>query len=599
MVMHTPLSNQAMPRRASASRFVPSTAERAIPPHTDKKWVAERSHQILEYLHAIHQSEAAAGFISDLSSRPGGLRNMTMKQFVAILNLLFQNIWRNRVTVVGQNHVEDITSAMQKLQYPYQVNKSWLVSPTTQHSFGHVIVLLDFLLDFAPPPFPTEEEDFPFMETTEQPSCSYLNSMHCASMAELDEEVNALLFAAVGDCIVLWDQELGEEEAKLQAETGDRLISRKCHLPHRQALDQLIDELRLKLQQLDVELGSSNDLELLMEEQQQLAQQLAHSQADLSQQLKNLDNLGAQAAEKQSNLRQLIEDEQRLAEAVKSQKYSAQELKALQMKCHDAENYSKAYSRQLQEVADLEMHQRVSVSHSWAKLLKSVEAFNSHARHLSMDPVLAAGQKLELTLPMSPNQEQISERVQRLELLANLLQQQGEQNIERRLTFDQQEDQLKRATIELEGEIATLESQLQQQEHRLTKMEEENRNRRNLMTQQQLLEDQSDQIGRLEELERRRQAAQERLHTSEQKNEDLLAAAELQQEEDHKARNAQLDKCELKLIEGEKELQALHTKLTLNQAKLDEEEQKVHSARLPSFEPVLAAIKKRYFKFNK
>jgi len=103
-------------------RLVPSTAERAVPLHTDKKWVAERSHQILEYLHAVQDSEAPTGFISDLFSRPGGLRHMTIKQFVAILNYLFQHIWRNRVTV-GQNYVEDITSSMQKLQYPYQVKR--------------------------------------------------------------------------------------------------------------------------------------------------------------------------------------------------------------------------------------------------------------------------------------------------------------------------------------------------------------------------------------------------------------------------------------------------------------------------------------------
>lgn len=104
-------------------RFVPSTAERAIAPHSDKKWVAERAQQILEYLHGIQNSEAPTGLIADLFSRPGGLRHMTIKQFVSILNFMFHHIWRNRVTV-GQNHVEDITSAMQKLQYPYQVSNS-------------------------------------------------------------------------------------------------------------------------------------------------------------------------------------------------------------------------------------------------------------------------------------------------------------------------------------------------------------------------------------------------------------------------------------------------------------------------------------------
>jgi len=108
-----------------------------------------------------------------------------------------------------------------------------------------------------------------------------------------------------------------------------------------------------------------------------------------------------------------------------------------------------------------------------------------------------------------------------------------------------------------------------------------------------MIEDQCDQITRLEELEKQQHEAQERLQAIDQKNEDLLAGAELYQEEDHKARNAHLDKCELKLAEAEKELQALNSKITVSQAKLEEAEQMVHSIQLPSFEPVLHAIKRR------
>ncbi|XP_016962515.1 golgin subfamily A member 4 [Drosophila biarmipes] len=636
--MQTPLSTQGIPKRPSATRLlqplnlerdragqmgvtpkrghrlVPSTAERAVPLHSDKKWVAERSHQILEYLHAVQDSEAPTGFISDLFSRPGGLRHMTIKQFVAILNFLFDNIWRNRETV-GQNHVEDITRAMQKLHYPSQVNKSWLVSPTTQHSFGHVIVLLDFLMDFAPPLSSADdpEEEFPFMETTEQPS-SYLNSMHCESTAaisitqmqavQLDEEVNALLFAEASHCIVLWDQELTDEEAKLQAETRDQVIRKKCDLPGRRALEQVIEDLREKLQQLNEKLQQSGDdykldkLEHLDKEQEQLAQQLADTKEELSQHLILFDQLSAQADERQANLRQQIKYEQRLEQAVNNQMYSAQQLNAMQMESNDVENYSKAYERQVKELSDQELHQQVMLSRVKKKQLDCMEAFNRHARFLGVDSAISSlvksggDQQLDLTLPLIPKQEDISERVQSLEVLGNLLQQQRQQNFERRRMLDQQADKIKCDCIELEATVATLESQLQEQNHRLTKMEVGYRTKCDKMVQcrRLLVGEQCDQINRLGELEKRQHEALERLQVSEQENEELLAGAELYQEEDHNARNAHLDRCELQLAEAEKELQALDLKLTVSQAKLEEAEQ---SIQLPSFEPVLHAFKRR------
>ncbi|XP_016949315.1 myosin-11 [Drosophila biarmipes] len=607
-------SSQVTPKHGH--RPAPFTAERPVAPHSDKKWVAERAQQILGYLQDINDSMATTLPISDLFYRAGGLRHMTIKQFVAILNFLFHHIWRNKVTV-GQNHVEDITSAMQKLQYPYQVNKSWLVSPTTSHSFGHVIVLLDFLMDFVPS---SEESflDFPFTETTEQPS-SYLHSVHCETMAtittttaqmqavQLDEEVNALLFAETSKCIDLWDKELSEEEAKLQADTRDKLIAKKCDLPDRQALDQVIDDLRAKLQQLEDRLQHPSDgskpeqLEHLAREQKQLAQQLADSQEELKQQQILCDKLAAQAEEKQANLRQQIKYEQRLEQVVSGQKYTAQQLNTLQLQSNDVENYSKAYERQVKEVSDLELHLQVMLSRAKQKLLDCVEAFNSHAHHLAGDPAVgglmkrSGDQQFDLTLPFNPKPEDISKRVQCLDLLNNLLQQQRQRNVERRQMLDQQVNKAKCDFLKLDAEVANLESRLQAQKHLLAKVEAGYRTKCDMITQhrQQLAEDRCEQIARLEELEKRQQEAEAQLQESVQKNEDLLAGAELLQEEDHKARHARLDECELKLAEAEKELQALDSKLTVSRAQLEADEQKVYANPLPSFEPVLQAFKRR------
>ncbi|XP_017004412.2 uncharacterized protein [Drosophila takahashii] len=566
-------------------RTAPSTAERPVAPHSDKKWVAERAQQILEYL---QDANPAALSISELYNRPGGLRHMTIKQFVSILNFLFQHIWRNRVTV-GQNHVEDITSAMQKLQYPYQVNKSWLVSPTTSHSFGHVILLLDFLLDFAS----SEEPGFPFMETSDQPSVHGESSQLQA--IQLEEEVNALLFAEASKCFLFWDQELLEEQLRLQAETGDQVVSKKCDLPDRQALDRVIEELQKKLQVLE---GSNdgNKLEQLIEEQEQLVRQLSECQAEVEQQ-RNLDKrLAEQAEEQQAHLRQQAKYELRLEQAVSSQKYSAQQLKALQIKAADLENYSQAYERQVKEVSELELHQQVMLSRAKQRQLDCVEGFNSHVRHLSMDPLignLMKAKQLDLSLPLNPQPEDIDERMQCLQLLGHLLQQQRQQNLERRQLFSQQVDQLKSPRIELEAEIGSLESQMLAHKQRLAKLEAGQRSRRDMAMQhqRQLLEDQTDQLGRVEQLEQRKQQAAEQLQASVQRNEDLLTAGELHQEEDHQARNASLDNCELKLAGAEEELQALQTKLTVSQAKLEVAEQREKSLQLASFEPVLQAIK--------
>ncbi|KAI8034330.1 uncharacterized protein LOC128264614 [Drosophila gunungcola] len=632
-VTATPSSVQPNPRRPSASRlplplslerdpanqmgatpnrghrFVPSTAERPVPLHSDKKWVAERAQQILEYLNAVQHNEKSSGLglIADLFNRAGGLRHMTIKQFVAILNFLFQHIWRNKVTV-GQNHVEDITSAMQKLQYPNQVNKSWLVSPTTQHSFGHVIVLLDFLMDFAPPLRAGDEpfEEFPFMETTEHCESMVTMSTTQVQTVQLDEEVNALLFVGASKCITLWDQELSKEEAMLQAKTSDELITLKCGLPDRQDLDQKIGDLRAKLQQLDDKLQDASDdkklekLERICNKQKKLGQQLAASEEELNHQTNLLRQLSAKVEEKQTTIREQMKYEQRLRGAVNKQKYSAQQLKTLQIELNDMENYSKAYERQLKEVSDLELHQQVMVSRAKQKQLDAVEAFNSHARHMAMTcgPKIAGGgadQQLDLTLPLNPKLEDIAGRVHSLKLVDNFLQQQRQQNVERRQMLEQQADTIRDKTLDLDYKIADLESRLRAKENSLTKMEADYRAKREmqLQHQQQLLEDQQTQVAQLHELEKGQVEAQEQLKISEQKNEDLIAAAEKYQEQDHQLRNAALDDCEQKLAAAEKELQALGSTLSASQTKLSDAQERLQSAPLPSFDPVLNAIRKR------
>ncbi|XP_020807611.1 kinetochore protein NDC80 homolog [Drosophila serrata] len=587
-----------------------SSVERPVALHSDKKWVAERSQQIFEYLRDVSSNPTHSLDISRINS----LRQMTIKEFVGIINHFFHQIFGNRVTV-GQNHVEDIIGAMQRLNYPHQMGKSWLMSPTTQHSFGHVIVLLDFLIDFAP----SSEEpanEFLFTDTSEQPS-SYQHSVASESMAvmsttqshqalQLDEELNALLFAACRQCNVLWDQEHIEEEDKLKAKTSELVLSKKYDLENLQALNQEIDGLRVKNQRLEEQLSSDNEkihqLKQLTQEQNRLAKTLAATQKELSHQMEHNAKVSAKANEKQVDLERQVEYERRLQHKVKNQKYNVQQLQDLQTHSNDLLSHSKVYERQVKNVSDMELNQQVMLARAKQKQLDSVEAYNSDVHKLTMDSVICqlkrdGGQQLNLALPLQPTLADIGEHVQCLEVLGKLLQHQRRLNDERRQQLEQQKEALAGEEIKLYALVGTLNSELAALKQHRSNLEASHKAKLDAMLQhqQQLLETDFELRVQLEEQQKMCETLLQKLTDLETRNEEIMSSAERYQEEDLQARNTRCDEIEKKLEEAEEELEAFTATLATNKAKLELAKEELDSFPMPSFEPVMEAINKLCF----
>ncbi|KAH8421359.1 hypothetical protein KR009_002925, partial [Drosophila setifemur] len=597
----------------------PQSVERPVALHSDKKWVSERALQILEYLHAAEHSQSAPGLSEDFYSRPGGLRQMTVKQFVGILNYFFHHIWRNRVTV-GTNQVEDITGALQKLCYPHNVGKSWLLTPTTQHSFGHVITLLDFLMDFAPPlsSLSGHSERFPFMETAEQPS-SYLHSMACESIAmstthaiqaiQLDEELNGILFAKSVECNVLWNEERTEEEAKLLSKIRDMVISRICNLPNREALEQETVGLRSQLADVIEQLqlpGAEKrlqHLEKLIQEQKLFQQQLLADQEELSQLQKDMEDGQAQGKQLQKELQIQTEYGQRLQKAVNAQKYTVQQVKALQIRHQDLTNESKVYERQVKELSDRENNQQVMLARAKHKLLDTIEGFNTHVRYIS-DSVVGkllregtegnAGQLSPLLLPLQLQPEEIHERARLLGQLSHILQQQRQQNEEQRQLLEQQKTQLENRCYETDTEVSRLDTQWQANKQRLQKLEANYRSRRDVKRQnlEQLDKEHFQLAASVEQLQEQQQQGSAKLQDWKARSEELLSSAERKQEEMLQSRNAYLDDYERKLAEGERELEELNRTIAQTDCQLEHLRQEVQRTKLPSFDPVIRAMKR-------
>lgn len=594
----TPMRNHRGPR--------PTSVERPVALHSDKSWVSERAQQILEYLSNMQGALQCLG--AEFFARPGGLRKMTFKQFLGILNFFFQNVWRNKVTV-GSNPVEEITAALQKLHYPHQVSKSWLSTPATQHSFGHVIVLLDFLMDFAPPLDSMDSEQFPFMETAEQPS-SYLHSIaemtamsttHALQAVQLDEDLNALLFEKSAECNPLWNEERAEEELLLQARVCDMVISRRSDFPSRQALDTEIANLKSQISKLDEQLHQAGEekkvqqLQKLNQEREQLNQQVLACQEEIAKQEDAKNTMLAKGKELQKEIQQLTNSEQRLRNSIANQKYTIQQVKSLQMRQADLSNESQVYERQVKDLCSRESNQQVMLSRAKKKLLDTVESFNSHVRHFS-DSVaaqLVRNQKWDLLLPLQPGgKEDILVRARVLEEFSAIVQQQRQLKEKHRLELEKEINKIQLKCGSCKQEITNLVSRLRVLKQALQNVEGTYTTRREMRRQhqEQLDEEQFRLLDSLQKMQLSEQQLIVKLEVRKQRNEELLTSAEAYQDQLLTERHAYLDDYEKKLAAAQEELDEFNASIEQAAIILEAKTKLLENSKPASFKPVLEAL---------
>ncbi|XP_030572859.1 golgin subfamily A member 6-like protein 22 [Drosophila novamexicana] len=588
-----------------------SSVERPVVLHTDKKWVQEQSQLIAEYLDEMAQIHALQGFPNEFFSRGGSaLRQMTMKQFVGIVNFFLQFIWRNRISV-GTNHVEDITRALHKLNYPYQVNKSWLMTPTTQHSFGHVVVMLDFLKDFAPPSPAQQQasgqyEEFPFMETSEQPSYvqNTLDSMALsdtqASSVMLNEETIQLLFTRAADCFAVWDKQKLEEYAVLKRESSDRIIKSLCDLPDTAALDADVTCQQKELQQLEDQLqlhtnNNQEQLEQLRAQDQRLAFDLQTMQNNTKEYRDQIEQLCARSAQNADRMLVLRKERQQLHREVGKQKCSAEEFQRMKVLLNDLENEEQFYKRQMREFTERGYNQQVRLSRAKKHLLDKVEKFNTHAQNIGLDSDICSAsekEKLELVLPLPPQHSDIQARNRRLTKLLALLDKRGAQHEERRRHLEQNIAELTLQNRNLDVELNQLNTQIQSYEQQLAQLHQNFKTNSSMWAQNQhLLEERRLALSvKVEQLQREHRELTELLENKRQQNEETLSDAERRQQERLCARYDFLKKYQETLANGEEKLKEFNAIYKQNELKLANLKMELESIELPPFEDELNEV---------
>lgn len=145
----------------------------------------------------------------------GGLKAMTVREFIVIINHIVKQI--NPKANLTANYSDELHKFLVQMEYPFSVNKSWFKTPNAPHSINHIVVMLDFLLDYLP-----WEEDSQY--THDYDALSRTAKGEDFPSAEYTHHFRQQL----RDMYHLWDT-ANESEAKFKQELKTDLIKAKSN----------------------------------------------------------------------------------------------------------------------------------------------------------------------------------------------------------------------------------------------------------------------------------------------------------------------------------------------------------------------------------
>lgn len=580
-----------------------SSAERIVALHKDKKWVQEQSQLIAEYLDEIMQFRPLQGFSKEFFSRgAAAMRQITSKQFVTVVNSFLQSVFGSRFNV-GNNYIDDITNALHKLKYPYQVSKSWLMTPMTQSSFGHVIVMLDFLKDIAPPlpdqsSHHQDSEDFPFMETMEQPSYMHTTNDSMAlsntqvnqNRAAINEETSHWLFLSAAESFGVWDTQNWDEYNVLKSKVSDKITQSLCDMPSVQSLESDFVRLEKEAKQLEELLQQPTDmqhvqLQQLTLQEQQMTDELHRLKTNTEEHIEKIKNLSASSTQNAKSRKLLAKELQQLQREVKAQKCTPEQFQQMKVLLSEQLNALQFHKRQMQDFKEHGNHEQVRLSRAKKELLDRVEKFNMHARDIDKE-------QLDLVLPLPPRQSDIQDRTKRLGKLAKVLEKRSQQNEERCMQLHQIETELAIQNGKLKADINSLNAQIQQCEQQMTKLSRQFKDTAAQRSQHlhELIAHNAEVRAALEQLQRNHEALVQRFQAKRQQNDDILSEAERKQQERLRAQKVFVEEYKKQLAQGEAKVKEFKESIASNSEKLAQLKLQLEALTLPSIEDEITAV---------
>ncbi|KAL5289135.1 NDC80 family protein [Megaselia abdita] len=293
--------------------FVPATNEKR--PALDKKWAIEESARITEYLRLVQ-----ADIGKDFYSRPDGIRSMSTKDLVSILNFFLSSVGHRLEIKSAKDYVEETIKSMEKLKYPYNLTKSSLKTPTAPHSFTNIVQLLSWLKSLHMPQTDqgTEDDLLVFRENL-YPNLETQKFIQCVST----------------ESFKIWNSNQGEEEDQfvdIEEKAVDKIIYEKTGIHNSSEVLQRTEQTRKKCESLQKDIDQLKIPEDLKEKLAALTAEFDNYQSEINILEMNKKNKESENAELQNDIDRLkIHDQEvresldKLKNAINGQKATVQE----------------------------------------------------------------------------------------------------------------------------------------------------------------------------------------------------------------------------------------------------------------------------------
>lgn len=360
------------PSAERASGIGPKATRKDNRPLGDKAFQAEMLSKIDTYLRTIEQSS--------IVNSNGSLKPITLKMFVEVSDLLIK-LLDVKHSLTMANYVEELPKIAKKLHYPSQVNKSWLKTANTMHSWPQVLGWLSWLAetcavkDLAIDHF-QQFENLPFLEAENATG-----------------EINRLKFQFLLDAYKAWNEEKPTEEIKATENflqkvsnahgvTEETIKNAEADL---EAETRLLEEAKETGEQLDDEVRQlEEELKMLLNEESKLdsrAKELEDAEIKYTNETKMIEE-ETESLKKTFKARKAKKEE--LKTQINSQPMSVVERDAIVDRCGAMRNQIRDLNKHLEELEKDIWTLDLKLASTTNSLNKVVLAYNKDI-HLCLD----------------------------------------------------------------------------------------------------------------------------------------------------------------------------------------------------------------------
>ncbi|XP_023247270.1 kinetochore protein ndc80, partial [Copidosoma floridanum] len=346
-----------------ASALVPKGPKKDNRPLSDKNYQNEMLNKIDNYFHSIGQST--------ILNSNGSLKPLTLKIFIDATNLLVK-LLDIKQSLSSANYIEEIPKIAKKLHYPGSMNKSWLKTANTPHSWPQAIGWISWLVELC------EVKDVASEIFT-------LERLPVIGQSEEEKENRRSIFLSMIKCYKAWNEEKPEEEDRIlhqffRDEAERRGVSDEKYEEINAEYEKAQENLKIEQAQTDKVNEEVSELQQILvnlkSDRIKQQEQIAERQIYIDKTKKDIDNLAKEAVKFSKDVEKLEAAKEELRNAIKHQPMSVVQRDEIVKTCTEQQTYIQNFDAHLEEIKKEAYSLDIRLVSSKTNLEKAILAYN-------------------------------------------------------------------------------------------------------------------------------------------------------------------------------------------------------------------------------